>query len=313
MSIEPLSALSRQETGPQSITRAIRQAANQSGLDFDLMLGVAKRESSLQADAKASASSASGLFQFIDQTWLGAVKEHGEELGLSSFAKDIERGEKGFSVTDPARKQEILDLRFDPKVAAKVAGKTLAAAKDRLSAALGREASGAEVYMAHFLGERGAVRMLNAGENALAAEVDPRAAKANQPLFFKGGQAVTVGEFRDKIAASLGEAPAATLAARPAYRGPVIAQPTTPVGPVPMRPQSTEFVPAAPSPSITPAPARSSVVQEAYAVANRSAPLGLSSVVPPQLIAAILELENAAFEADAADNGQYDEAYEDEA
>ncbi|MEM0928828.1 MAG: transglycosylase SLT domain-containing protein [Pseudomonadota bacterium] len=205
MSIEALQGVGAKEAGFTSVKTAIRNAARDAGVDFDLMLGVAKRESSLRPDAQASTSSASGLFQFIDQTWLGAVREHGEALGLGDVASEITRGENGFEVADPARRREILDLRFNPSVAAGVAGKTLAAAKDRLSAALGREASGSEVYMAHFLGERGAVRMLQAGEDAVAASVDPRAAKANQPLFYDGSRPLTVAEFKGKIALGLGD------------------------------------------------------------------------------------------------------------
>ncbi|MEO1043147.1 MAG: transglycosylase SLT domain-containing protein [Pseudomonadota bacterium] len=206
MSIEALHGLGSAERGFTSVKTAIRNAARDSGLDFDLMLGVAQRESSLRPDAQASTSSASGLFQFIDQTWLGALKEHGEGLGLGDVAQDIHVSDHGFVVDDPQRRQEILDLRFKPAVAAGVAGKTLAAAKDRLSSALGREASGTEVYMAHFLGERGAARMLQAGESALAATVDPRAAKANQPLFYEGSRPLTVAEFKSKIALGLGDA-----------------------------------------------------------------------------------------------------------
>lgn len=220
MSIEPLNALKGGEESLVSVTKAIRQAARQSGLDFDLMLGVAQRESSLRPDARAATSSASGLFQFIDQTWLGAIKEHGAAIGLGEHASAITRTGDGFTVADPARREEILNLRFQPAIAAKVAGRTLAAAKDRLTAALGREASGSEVYMAHFLGERGAVRMLSAGDEAVAAAVDPRAARANAPLFYDGDRPLSVGEFKQKIALHLGQDEAVPPAERPVYRGP---------------------------------------------------------------------------------------------
>ncbi|MEM9809894.1 MAG: lytic transglycosylase domain-containing protein [Pseudomonadota bacterium] len=238
MSIDALQGVKAAENKAVSVTKAIRNAARDAGLEFDLMLGVAKRESSLRPDAEAKTSSASGLFQFIDQTWLGAVKEHGEALGLGDYAADITRGEKGFVVEDPERRDEILNLRFKPSVAAGVAGRTLAAAKDRLTQALGREASGSEVYMAHFLGERGAVRMLNAGEEAVAAGVDPRAAHANQPLFYEGGRALTVSEFRNKIALKLGveETPMAQAAAS--------AQPLEPAR-VPYRPHRVHAAPTA--------------------------------------------------------------------
>ncbi|MEM9839487.1 MAG: transglycosylase SLT domain-containing protein [Pseudomonadota bacterium] len=216
MAIDALSAVKQDESSNVSVANVIKRAAKQTGLDFDLMLGVAKRESSLRPDAKAATSSASGLFQFIDQTWLGAVKQHGEELGLGAYAKDIQRTGDKFTVADPARRDEVLNLRFNPRVAAQIAGKTLGAAKDRLTASLGREATSSEVYMAHFLGERGAQRMLAAGEAATAADIDPRAAKANQTLFFQNGRALTVSEFKDKLALHLGtESQAPKVPAQP--------------------------------------------------------------------------------------------------
>jgi soluble lytic murein transglycosylase-like protein len=269
MSIEALSGVRSSEERGGSVMGALRKAANQSGLDFDLMLGVAKRESSLRPDAKAATSSASGLFQFIDQTWLGAVKEHGEALGLGDVAKDITRTDRGFEVADPARREEILNLRFKPDVAAKVAGKTLAAARDRLSAALGREASGSEIYMAHFLGERGAMRMLQAGEGAQAAAVDPRAAKANTPLFYENGRPLSVAEFKNKLALHVGlregmaaSAPEVRIPMAP----PAARQAAAPRGPLPSR-----------------APAPEPVIENARP--------GISQL-PPQLYAAIVEMQS---------------------
>jgi len=270
MTVEPLNAIKNDDKSASYVKKAIQQAARQTGLDFDLMLGVAKRESSLQADAKAKTSSASGLFQFIDQTWLGAVKEHGDALGLGHIAKDIQRSGKGFTVTDPAKKQEILNLRFNPVVAAKVAGKTLGAAKDRLTQALGREASPSEVYMAHFLGERGATRMLAAGDQAVAADVDPRAASANQTLFFQNGRALSVAEFRDKIALHIGleDKSQATIQAPPAQE---------------------VRVPYAP------APTRQPVRVETYSPPMAPSYANAITGLPPQLQAAIVEMQSEFF------------------
>lgn len=257
MAIDALTALKQGETSNVSVSKVIQQAARQTGLDFDLMLGVAKRESSLRPDAKAATSSASGLFQFIDQTWLGAVKEHGEALGLGSYARDIQSTADGFKVDDPGRRDEILNLRFDPGVAAKVAGKTLAAAKDRLTTALGREATSSEVYMAHFLGERGALRMLSAGEGVPAADIDPRAAKANQTLFFQNGRALSVSELKDRLALHLGADEKAQDTA-----------PATLPGPYRTGPE---------------------VAIDTYAKPSASRPIG---ALPPQLQAAIVEMQS---------------------
>jgi hypothetical protein len=263
-SIEPLSAPKPTDAAAGRIGQAIRSAARQSGLDFDLLLGVAKRESSLQADARAKTSSASGLFQFIDQTWLGAVKEHGEALGLGDYAKDIRTEGRKLVVADPARREEILNLRFKPEVAAKVAGKTLSAAKSRVSQALGREANPSEVYMAHFLGERGAIRMLQAGDAAKAAAIDPRAAHANRSLFFDGARPLSVAEFKGKLALHIGlEEP----------RAPTDVQvPLAPKGPVPSR------------------RAPSAATKIPYAAPT--APVSAGRSLPPQIFAAIVDMQS---------------------
>jgi hypothetical protein len=229
-------------------------------------MGVAKRESSLRPDAKAATSSASGLFQFIDQTWLGAVKEHGDALGLGDYAKDISREGRKLVVADPARREEILNLRFKPDIAAKMAGKTLSAAKARVSQALGREANPSEVYMAHFLGERGAIRMLQAGEGAEAAAIDPKAAGANKSLFFDGTRPLSVAEFKGKLALHIGmEEPSA-----PAD----VQVPLAAKGPMPSR-QAARSVTEIP---YAPRPANSSVTP------YRS--------LPPQIFAAIVDMQS---------------------
>jgi hypothetical protein len=76
MNIEP--------TGTQpTATGAIRQAARMTGADFKYLLATAQVESSLNPSAQATSSSARGLFQFIEQTWLSTLKEQGGALGYA--------------------------------------------------------------------------------------------------------------------------------------------------------------------------------------------------------------------------------------
>ena len=64
---------SGQLTAQPSPYQAIRQAASETGTDFDYLWRTAKRESGLDPSARASTSSATGLFQFTNQTWLSMV------------------------------------------------------------------------------------------------------------------------------------------------------------------------------------------------------------------------------------------------
>src|ERR1700759_5567229 len=79
------------------IAGAIKQAANTTGTSFQYLLTTAKMESDFNPKA-----SASGLFQFIGQTWLGTVKEAGAQLGYGQYADAITKSSSGnYSVTDP--------------------------------------------------------------------------------------------------------------------------------------------------------------------------------------------------------------------
>src|SRR3569623_2802724 len=101
---------------------AIRQAALSTGMDISYLLGQAKIESGFNPNARARTSSATGLVQFVEQSWLATVKQHGADHGLGWAAAAIQRGANGrYRVTDPSMRQAILDLRKDPPAAASMA------------------------------------------------------------------------------------------------------------------------------------------------------------------------------------------------
>src|SRR5581483_4110706 len=105
------------------VTGAIQHAAKSTGTSFDYLLATAQIESNFNPTAQASTSSAQGLYQFIDQTWLATMKQSGHGLGLGQFANAIVRSPEGrFDVPDPASRTAIMRLRSDPKVSAMMAG-----------------------------------------------------------------------------------------------------------------------------------------------------------------------------------------------
>ena len=189
------------------VVSAIREGAEKTGAGFDYLLKTAQRESALAPDAKAKTSSATGLFQFIEQTWLSMVKQEGPKQGLSSYADAISTGENGrLTVADPAAREKILQMRNDPQVAAVMAGALTQKNRDQLAASLGRQPQAGELYMAHVLGARGASDLIQAATNdptRVAAKDFPDAAAANRGIFFdKTGRARSAQEVYGVLAAS---------------------------------------------------------------------------------------------------------------
>src|SRR3984893_15671918 len=84
------------------VVGAIRDAARVTGSGFEYLLKTAMRESRFNPKAKSSKSSATGLFQFIDQTWLATVKQSGASLGYGRYADAI-RGTRSGGYGGPNR------------------------------------------------------------------------------------------------------------------------------------------------------------------------------------------------------------------
>jgi hypothetical protein len=172
----------------RSVIGALSRAAARTGADFGYLLQTAMRESSLNPNAQASTSSASGLFQFVDQTWLGTVKQHGTEHGLANYADAISMGSDGrLQVADPGLRQEILALRNDPEVSATMAGEMTQDVRQTMESALGRPVTSGELYAAHFMGPKGAIKLIKAAAatpQASASVLFPEAAQANRRIFY---------------------------------------------------------------------------------------------------------------------------------
>jgi hypothetical protein len=171
------------------VSGAIEKAAQATGTSFDYLLKTALRESNFEPNAKATTSSATGLFQFIDQTWLATLKQAGPSLGYGDYAAAIVQSSGHYSVPDPAMRRAIMNLRLDPTANAAMAGALTQANAAQLSAALGRKPTDGELYMAHVLGATGALKLIGASATtpqAIAANVLPEAAQANRSLFYTG-------------------------------------------------------------------------------------------------------------------------------
>ncbi|MFZ0266239.1 transglycosylase SLT domain-containing protein [Caulobacter sp.] len=202
------------------VESAIQRASSATGVDFSFLMGTAKRESGYNPAAKARTSSASGLFQFVDQTWLSTLKKHGAKYGYARYADLIQQGADGkYRVSGDEARKTVLGLKLDPHAASLMAGELASDHASYLRGRVGRSPTSGELYAAHFLGPQGSARLIEAVGNspgASAAAMFPDAAAANRSIFYREGRAATVSEVYANLTRTGGGVPDAAPAATPA-------------------------------------------------------------------------------------------------
>ncbi len=173
---------------PPGVSAAIHGAATATGTSFEYLLATAQVESGLNPQASSTTSTARGLYQIIDQTWLATMKQAGPSLGYAKYADAIVQTAPGhYEVRDPAARRDIMALRDDPAANAAMAGALTQTNAAQLAGRLGRKASDGELYIAHFLGPAGAAKLADLANTAPAAAADaafPAAAEANRAIFY---------------------------------------------------------------------------------------------------------------------------------
>jgi len=145
----------------------LKEASAATGAPLDIMQRMAYAESTFNPNAKApSPSTASGLFQFIKDTWKKMLGRHGKKYGLS---------------TD--------ESPFNARANALMGGEYIQDnIKDIRSSVLSPPPNAADIYAAHFLGSGGAkqlFREIKNDPNTIAAKVFPKQAALNEKLFIK--------------------------------------------------------------------------------------------------------------------------------
>lgn len=182
----------------------IKDAAEATGVPFEFLLAQANQESRLDPNARNRRSSAQGLFQFTTGTWLDMVKRHGAAHGLGDYAEMIVKGPDGrLTIDDKDLKKDVLDLRRDPRLSAIMAAEYAKDNEKVLEAKLGRQVSTHDLYLAHFLGAGGAIKMLknlsHPAEEPPPAEL-AGAARANPEVFQDpGGENRSLGTIYETV------------------------------------------------------------------------------------------------------------------
>jgi hypothetical protein len=181
--------------GQDAVHAAIRRAADATGVNFSMLVETARRESAMNPNARASTSSATGLFQFIESTWLDMVRRHGADHGLGAQANALRTG------ANAETRREILALRSDPEISARMAGELARENATTLQARLGRAPGAGELYAAHVMGPGGALRLIEAAQQGASNAVSlfPREAAANRGLFYANGQPRSAQGLLDRL------------------------------------------------------------------------------------------------------------------
>ena len=143
----------------------IEQVSQIVGVDPKLMLTMAAIESNFKGRVKAKTSSATGLYQFITDTWRMMVKRYGAKYGLPA----------NVAPTDP--------------VANALMGAEYIKENAKILKSVRPQLTDTDLYLAHFLGPGGAKQLLAMDPSANAAAAMPKPAAANKPIFFEGGGA----------------------------------------------------------------------------------------------------------------------------
>ena len=206
------------------VEAAIQSASNATGVDFSFLLGAAKRESGFNPQAHAPSSSAAGLYQFVEQTWLATLKKHGAKYGYARYSDLIQQGADGrYSVSGAEAHKTVMDLRLDPQVSSLMAGELAADHASYLRGRMGREPTRGELYAAHFLGPQGSAKLIEAVQaqpRAQAAGLFPEAAGSNPSIFYREGRPVSVSELYANLTQTTGGAAPTAAAAQPAVSAP---------------------------------------------------------------------------------------------
>lgn len=155
-----------------AIKAQIAKHSQEAGADPNKMMLMAAMETGLDPTKSAKNSSASGLLQFLGDTWDEQMGKHGKKYGLNSSRGDV-------------RSQVILGAEY------------MKSNNVRIRKAAGRDLEMVDEYMGHLLGAGGASSLLRSGSGATAAMILPEQAAANREIFYDRGRPRTVGEMRD--------------------------------------------------------------------------------------------------------------------
>ena len=200
----------------ERLATAIYKASLKTGVDFELMVLKAKMESDLGRATVAANSSARGVFQYIEPTWLTLIRRYGDDLGYPHYANAIARskypGLPYIKNRNPYLKAEILSLRHDPGTSALIKAYQVKEETNVIrSYKRGNRVTATDHYIVHMLGlslAKEFYTMKNRGSILALAKMNKpamrEAAKLNRPFFYDGKRPLTARQAYAKFEQKVG-------------------------------------------------------------------------------------------------------------
>lgn len=198
----------RSFVAPTVATGAIHMAAERSGLEFGYMMELAEAESGFSHRIRASTSTATGMYQFIESTWSWMIMLHGDKYGLGALASEVELykddlGRSQARINNPVLRREIMELRKNPHLSSLMSAHFQKENRGKEQCFVdGGDIKRTDMYIAHFLGAHDAIYFINqmrANPGQSAAATFPEAAQANENIFYvmKNGRRVSERSLED--------------------------------------------------------------------------------------------------------------------
>ncbi len=183
----------RQFIVPAVATGAIHMAAERSDLEFGYMMELAEAESGFSHRIRASTSTATGLYQFIESTWSWMILLHGDKYGLGALSSEVELYKDDFGrsqarINNPVVRQQIMEMRKDPHLSSLFSAHFQKGNRGKENCFVdGGSVGRTDMYLAHFLGAHDAIYFINemrASPDKSAAATFPEAAQYNENIFY---------------------------------------------------------------------------------------------------------------------------------
>ena len=146
---------------PRWLADTVVRAAQATNTDPTVLLALADKDPGLLPNrAEAQTSSAQGLFQFGEGTWLEVLRRYGPKHGYRAEAKAIHVVRGRPVVASSTERERILRLRRDPYLSALMTGEMITTHRQIRAGKVAPDPAFAELYMAYALSVNGTSRFM---------------------------------------------------------------------------------------------------------------------------------------------------------